>query len=275
MIDAFDYKEPSCALCGGREFYNPDKNAPDGRIPVSRAIEKLDEYLNKNDMVGARAHLEYWQKEAVSLRDEHGELAITNELIGLYRKLGEKQLALTATERAVVLITSLDLVGSLSEATILLNAATAYKAFGFPQKAVELYERTLSLYNEKLPENDVMFAGLFNNAALALTDLNRYDEAEAYYKKAIAITEKAENGATDAAISYINLAHLKDEQQKPKDEIVENLFMAYELLSDESLPQNGYLAFVLSKCYPSYEYFGYDRAAKQLKEKSEELYARA
>lgn len=275
MIDAFDYKEPSCALCGGREFYNPDKNAPDGRIPVSRAIEKLDEYLNKNDMVGARAHLEYWQKEAISLHDEHGELAITNELIGLYRKLGEKQLALSSANRALALVNLLKLEGSLSEATILLNVATAYKAFGDSEKAVALYNKTFAVYNEKLPENDVMFAGLFNNAALALTDLKRYDEAEAYYKKAIAITEKAENGAPDAAISYINLAHLQDEQQKPKEEIVENLFKAYELLSDENLPQNGYLAFVLSKCYPSYEYFGYDRAAKQLKEKSEELYARA
>lgn len=275
MIDAFDYKEPSCALCGGREFYNPEKNAPDGRIPVSRAIEKLDEYLNKNDTDGARAHLEYWQKEAIALRDEHGELAITDELIGLYRKLGEKQLALSVSDKAVALVTSLNLVGTLTEATVLLNAATAYKAFGNPEKAVELYERTLSLYNEKLSENDVMFAGLYNNFALALTDLKRYDEAETYYKKAIAITKQAENGAADAAISYINLAHLKDEQNKPKDEIVENLFKAYELLIDESLPQNGYLAFVLSKCYPSYEYFGYDRVAKQLKEKSEELYARA
>lgn len=274
MIDSFDYKEPSCALCGGREFYNPNKNDPIERIPVSRAIEKLDEYLNKNDTNGARAHLEYWQKEAIALRDEHGELTITNELIGLYRKLDIKQLALSSANRALALVNSLKLEGSISEATVLLNVATAYKAFGDSEKAVALYDKTLAVYKEKLPENDVMFAGLFNNAALALTDLKRYDEAETYYKKAIAITEQAENGAPDAAISYINLAHLKETQNKPKEEIVESLFKAYELLSDDALPQNGYLAFVLSKCYPSFEHFGYERVAKQLKEKSEELYAR-
>lgn len=275
MLDPFDYKEPSCALCGGREFYNPDENDPVGRIPVSRVIEKLDEYLNKNDASGARAHLEYWQKEAIALRDERGELAVTDELIGLYRKLGEKTLALDASDRAVALVNSLKLNDTVTEATVLLNVATANKAFGNPEKAVALYERTLAVYREKLPENDVMFAGLYNNAALALTDLKRYDEAEAYYEKAIAITEKAENAAPDEAISYINLAHLKDAQNKPKGEIVECLFQAYDLLSDEKIPQNGYLAFVLSKCYPSYEYFGYARVAKELKEKSEKLYARA
>ncbi len=275
MLDPFDYKEPSCALCGGREFYNPDENDPVGRIPVSRVIEKLDEYLNKNDVSGARAHLEYWQKEALALRDERGELAVTDELIGLYRKLGEKALALASSDRAVSLVNSLKLNDTVTEATVLLNVATANKAFGNPEKAVALYERTLAVYREKLSENDVMFAGLYNNAALALTDLKRYDEAEEYYKKAIAITEKAENAAPDEAISYINLAHLKDAQNKPKGEIVECLFQAYDLLSDEKIPQNGYLAFVLSKCYPSYEYFGYARVAKELKEKSEKLYARA
>lgn len=35
-----------------------------------------------------------------------------------------------------------------------------------------------------------MFAGLYNNEALALADLKRYEEAEALYKKAISITEK-------------------------------------------------------------------------------------
>ena len=43
MIDPFDYKEPSCATCGGKDFYYPNPDAPKGRIPVSRIIEKLDQ----------------------------------------------------------------------------------------------------------------------------------------------------------------------------------------------------------------------------------------
>ena len=60
MIDEFDYKEPSCALCGGKEFYNPELATAKGRIPVKRIIEKADEYYNKNDLASAKRHLEYW-----------------------------------------------------------------------------------------------------------------------------------------------------------------------------------------------------------------------
>ena len=60
MIDPFDYKEPACALCGGKEFYAPDENAPAGRIPVKRIMAKLDESFNRNDMAEAGRLLEYW-----------------------------------------------------------------------------------------------------------------------------------------------------------------------------------------------------------------------
>ena len=50
MIDPFDYKEPSCALCGGEAFYYPDADAPKGRVPIDRIIAKLDGYFEKNDL---------------------------------------------------------------------------------------------------------------------------------------------------------------------------------------------------------------------------------
>lgn len=275
MLDGFDYKEPACSLCGGKEFYSPDKDAPSGRIPVMRIIEKLDGFLNRNDTESARAHLVYWKKEAEALRDRQGELAVTDELIGFYRKAGEKDAALAACARADELIAELGLNDTVSAATITLNIATAYKAFGMSEKAVPLYEKTESVYKKHLPPEDPLFAGLYNNEALALADLKRYEEAEALYKKAISLTEKAENGAPDRAISYINLAQVYEAQQKPKTLITDCMYKAYELLSDESVLQNGYLAFVLSKCYPAFARYGYDVIAKELKEKSEKLYERS
>ena len=72
MLDGFDYKEPACSLCGGKDFYSPDKDAPSGRIPVMRIIEKLDGFLNRNDTESARAHLVYWKKEAYRLLQKSG-----------------------------------------------------------------------------------------------------------------------------------------------------------------------------------------------------------
>lgn len=275
MLDELDYKEPSCALCGGKEFYNPDKDQPDGRIPVMRVIEKLDGFLNKNLMDDARVHLEYWKNEASALRDKQGELAVTDELIGLYRKTGERELAFSACDRALALLKELGLDGTVTSATVLLNAATAYKAFGKAQDALPLYERAQKIYDGHLQPDDPLVAGLYNNTALALADLKRYGEAEEFYLKAIAITEKTDTGAPDAAISYVNLAHCYYEQKKDKSDITDCMFKAYGLLCGENVPQNGYLAYVLSKCYPSFEFFGYGRIAAELKEKSEKLYAGA
>ncbi len=272
MIDSFDYKEPSCALCGGKEFYAKDETAPVGRIPVSRIIEKLDAYLDKNDMQNAETLLSYWVNEAKTMRDLQGELAVTDELIGLYRKASKKEETFACCARAEKLIELLDLKGTISDATITLNIATANKAFGKADKAVDLYEKALSVYKDKLKKDDILFAGLYNNYALALTDLAQYEKAEELYKKAIAITKKSATTAPDAAISYVNLAHCLEAKGEPKQFIVDCMFEAYELLSREDVPQNGYLAFVLSKCYSSFGYFGYDVIARELKEKSEKLY---
>lgn len=45
-IDEFDYKEPACATCGGKEFYYPETETH-GTIPVKRIIEKEDEFCHK------------------------------------------------------------------------------------------------------------------------------------------------------------------------------------------------------------------------------------
>ena len=275
MIDSEDYKEPSCLLCGGKEFYNPIKNEPKGRIPVMRVIEKVNAYFDKNDYIGAGELLEFWEKEAKDLGDESGELSILSELIGFYRKTNNKEKAETVCLRAEELINKLELRGTVSAATVYLNIATAKKAFGDPETAADFYGKTLEIYNQKLDKNDVKFAGLYNNFALALVDLERYNDAENYYLLAIEITKNAENGLPDCAISYVNLAHLYYEAGENKDKIDDCMFNAYNLLNDEKVAQNGYLAYVLEKCAPSFGFFGFSLIEKEFNAKSKELYERS
>lgn len=275
MIDGFDYKEPACPLCGGKEFYNPELSPAAGRIPVKRIMEKTDGFYKKNDLAGAAAHLEYWLEEARALNDKNGELSVINELLGVYRKTANTEKGTDAAENALSLIEELDLSGSVSAATIILNVATLFKAFGKADKAVPLYEKVQKIYDGNLKPNDPLKAGLYNNFALALADVGETEKAEKLYLSAIEIMENAENGKIDAAISYINLAHLYDAQKTPKDKITDCLFKAYNLLCDEKNPQDSYLAFVYSKCYPSFGYFGYAKIAEELKNLSEKLYERS
>lgn len=275
MLNGEDYKEPSCALCGGKEFYNPEKDQPKGRVPIMRIIEKVNEFFNKNDMIGAGALLEYWENEAKQLGDKNGELSIMSELIGYYRKNNKKELSEKASARALELIDDLRLNGTVSAATLYLNIATALKAFGSPEKAVDYYKKTLSIYEKHLDKNDTRFAGLFNNMALALVDVKKYDQAIEYYKKAIFIMSNAEDGEPDEAISYVNLAHLYYETNKGKELVEDCLFSAYELLNKEGIKENGYLAYVLEKCAPSYGFFGFNLIEKEMNDRSKKLYERS
>lgn len=274
MIDPFDYKEPSCKLCGGKEFYSPDKNAPAEMIPIKRILAKLDENFNRIDMTEAGRLLEYWQNEARALNDKLGELSVTDELIGYYRKVGNKEKGLKSVTDALNLLKELGQETVVSGATIILNAATTLKAFGKAAEAIPLYETAEKVYRDNLAETDPLFAGLYNNKALALTDLGRFKEAENLYILAANIVKNTEGGKPDAAVSYVNLAHCYEKEGRKKEEITNALFTAYELLNDEHNEKNGYYAFVLSKCAPSFGYFGYDKIERDMKKESEEIYAR-
>ncbi len=274
MIDAFDYKEPSCALCGGKEFYNPSASKADGRIPIQRIIQKLDELFNKNSYEEAGRLLEYWLGEAINLNDEFGELTLQNELIGYYRKTFQQEKGLKAIERSTFLLEKLGQLEMPSGATILLNCATAYKAFGKAEKGLELFALAEKIYDKLLEKNDERFGGLYNNTALALVDIKDYNGALKKYNLAVKVMKAVKHGKPDLAITYVNMAHVYYELGDKKM-VTECMYNASELLFNEENVQNGYFAYVCEKCSPSFEFFGYDIISKQLKQLSKEIYERA
>ncbi len=274
MLDSFDYKEPNCVLCGGKEFYSPNSEAPNGRIPVDRVISKVDSLFDKNNFNEAGRLLEYWKDEAVSLKDLAGELSMQSELVGYYRKTNNKEKAYESITRALELVDKLQQSEMASGATIFLNCATAFKAFNEPEKAIVLYEKAEIIYKKVLTLSDQRFGGLYNNMALALVDLKRFNDAELSYKRALEIMTNVPNAQADVAITYVNMAHLYEEINL-EDKITDCLFNAYNFLNDENTVKNGYYAYVCEKCAPSFNYFGYGFIANELKKRSEEIYERA
>lgn len=261
-----------CASCG---YKKQDPNGPISTIPVSRVIAKLDEHFACNDMVGAGRLLDYWRKEATSLRDKRGELTIVSEQMGYFRKTGEEEKALDAVSRGLSLIEELDAWDTVSSGTIFLNAATTLKAFGRADEAIPLYENTLAIYKGSLAEDDLLFGGYYNNFGLALVDLGRYAEAEDAYLAALKVVLPNKDGKLDGAVTYLNMAHLYEIwDAKNKADIQNCMDKALEILNDNTIPHNGYYAFVLSKCAPSYDHFGMATVAAELSRLSEELYAR-
>ncbi len=272
MIDEFDYKEPRCPLSSAKDFYYPKADAPAGRIPVDRVIDKIDALFAKNDYLGAGKLLVYWRDEAVALRDKRGELAMESELVGYYRKQNEREAGLVSVARALALAEELGQGEMASGATIFINCATAYKAFGMAAEALPLYRRAESIYQKVLASEDARFGALYNNMALALADLGRVEEAEAAYLSALSVVEKIPGGEAESAITYINLAHMYEVCGK-REKIDACMNQAYTCLMSEHLPHDGYYAFVLEKCAPSFGYFGNTAAYEQLKKESERIYA--
>lgn len=242
-------------------------------IPISRVLQKLDEYLGRKDFDAAERHLRYWEEDARVSGDMRGLLTVTNEQIGFYRKIGREQDALTAAETAIKLAEELDLSDSVSMGTTLVNAATAYKAFGHADRAIPLYEKAKCLYEAKLAPNDSRLGGLYNNMALTLLDLRKFAEAEALFNKALSVMEQIPDGELEMAITWCNLADLYT--ATGEERVKECLEKAFELLDKETLPRNGYYAFVCEKCANTFAYYGYPYCERELIKRARTIYERA
>ena len=268
-----DYAEPQCLLC---ETDPQSKEAAITRIPTGRVIEKLDAYFAKNDLLGAERHLRYWEKEAQEGGDDRGHYTVCNELMGLYRKLGRRDEALSYAARTLTLAETLGMTENVTGATALLNAGTVYKAFGTPEKGLPLFEQARAIYETQLQPDDDRLAGLYNNMALTLVDLGRFEEAEALYRKALDLTQRTPGIQGDAAISLLNLANLieaRDGLLDGNEQICDCLDKAETLLNDPALPRDGYHAFVCEKCAPTFGYYGYFAFSRELEERAEQIYA--
>lgn len=266
-----DYIEPSCPFC--TEAY--EKKAPVRPVPLTRIIEKADKYLNRNDYDGAERILKYWLSESENGRDRRGELSIRNELMGLFRKQGKKREAEENAIKAAAMISELKLDNTVTAGTTYVNAATVFKAFGSFEKALLFYEKARTIYENELSVDDSRLGGLYNNMALALVDAKRFEEAECCYQKALSVMRRVENGELESAITYLNMANAEEAKNGliESAEIIDNyISYAIEMLDANTLPRNGYYAFVCEKCAPTFEYYGYFSFAEELKKRAGRIY---
>ena len=147
-------------------------------IPRERILSKLDLLLKANNYQEGKRLLQYWLSEAEQTGDAGGVVLMQNELMGLCRKLGEREQALSFAQSALLQTKKMGIADNIGAATTYLNSATVYKAFGMAQDGIPLFEKAQKIYEQNLASNDTRLAGLYNNMALALVDLCRFDEAK-------------------------------------------------------------------------------------------------
>ena len=266
-----DYQEPRCPLCGDPYGAEPKVKA----IPQKRIRDKLDSLMDEKDYSGVRRLLDYWLEEARLGRDQAGELMVLGEMIGFFRKTGKKEEAFLACDQALAMLELVQFRSSLQSASTLVNAATAFHAFGESRKALPLFERAKTIFEASPGAAPELLGGLYNNMALVCTALGQYDEAHALYDQAMDVMQSVPGGVLEQAITCLNSADALCAQfgmEAAEERIFALLDQAWELLKDPSAPHNGYYAFVCEKCAPSFSYYGYFAAAEELEREAERFY---
>ncbi len=234
-------------------------------------LNTLDGYLHKNDYEGAEKYLSECLSEAQKSGDYTTEILLRNELMGLYRKVGKKDEALATVEAVLNKIDELGVGEQVGSATTFLNSATVYKAFGMPDKSIALFEKAKRIYEQKLSNDDELLGGLYNNMALTLVDLKRYDEARDLNEKAIKIME---NKPLEVAITYLNMANAIEKEKGLLEacEEISQLTQKAKGILEEYQNRDGYYAFVCEKCASVFGYFGDFLYDDQLQSRARRIY---
>lgn len=246
-------------------------------IDMDRIKKKLDVHFDKKEFDQVERLINYWIVEAKNGDNKKAELELQNEYMGFLRKMNRGDDAIAHAERAAALVRELRLDRTVGGATIFLNVATVYKAFNNPNAAMSYFNKTKEVYEQNLKDDDKLFAGLYNNMALAAVDMKQYDAAETLYKKAIAIMNNIPDGELDAAISYLNYADLiyakyksdvSEDYSKYGEKIESLVSAAWKLLNLDTTKHDEYYRFVCEKCAGSFGFYGFFLYENELKKRA-------
>ena len=268
-----DYLEPCCCFDSSLYTGTPDAEPCGQSIDVPAAIAELDALYNSGREAEAGAFLERRRDEARAVGDWRGELSLLSELLGYHRRDGDRQKGLAAVNEALDLIRIHRLGSTVSGATVLLNAATTMKCFGLAKESLPIFTHVSRIYADNLDPADYRFGGLYNNRALSYEDTGNFADAERCFRLALGVIALCPHPENELAVTCCNLAELYDRQDPEDPRIGDCMEKAWEHLNAPDLPRDGYHAFTISKCVPSFDYFGYFLYSGELKERAEQIYA--
>ena len=246
-------------------------------VPQNRIRAKVDEYMSRRDYPGVERLLLYWLDEAEKVHDVRGKLMILSELVGHYRKTGEKDKGAGRIEEALALTESEGYTRSVSGAITYINAGTAYNAFEENEKALPLFEKAREILLSCKETDAKLLAGLHNNMGLTYLELAGYEKAASAFLTSISLLKEVPDGKLEQAVSFLNLADAYSRalgMPQAEEKIFPLLDSAERLFMDPDIPRNGYYAYVSSQSAPTFDYYGYFFTAEQLRQQAKEIYER-
>lgn len=240
---------------------------------IQNFLRGLDALFAKEDFAAAGKYLREGRALAEKANDRGALLTILSEMMGYYRRAGERERGLEAVEAGFRLLNETGLSQTVNGGTVWLNGGTALCAFGKPEEAETAYKNAATCYRS-LPEHHPLRAGLFNNLSSLYLEQGRYEEAIDVLSRSLAILQQ--NGTpVEAAVIYVNLAQAYEKKDPTDARIFEAMDHAWEILELEDLPRDAAYAETARKCAGAFGYFGYFAAERQLHERADLLYERS
>ena len=243
-----------------------------GHIPLEKIIAECDRLFNLERKEALGEHLRFWRRRAVELGDKKGELSLLSEMMGHYRMVRDKARGLAAVRDGFALIETLGIADTVSAGTIFINGATALQSFGDSNEALRFYQKAEQCYQKNLQPRDEHFAPLYNNMASSCIDAGLFEQAEKYYLQAAEILQRSHN-LMDLAVTYVNLAQLRDALSPEDEQIEKYLDLAMACFEDKTLSHDGYYAHTCRKCASAFGYFGRFMDEEFLQKKADDFYA--
>ena len=244
---------------------------------IKRILDRFDGLMEDKSFDEAERLLTYWINECEADDDKRNRFTLLNELVGFYRMTAENISGMNACEKLLKAVESMELGEKVSGATAFINAATAYKSFGYADRAILLYEKAKVVYERDLEQSDDRLPALYNNMALALMDLKtgsgNLEKALGYFEKALGLLQAKKQSENEQAITYLNLAdlaYIKLGAEASESLIEEYVQKAYELLLKSYEERHPDFRMTAEKCIPVIRHYGYFAMANILQEKIEE-----
>ena len=232
-------------------------------------INELDSFYMKNDMQGAGECLVRHLGIAQRQNNRGAEMCVLSEMTGYYRQTGDSDRGLGAVNALLAII---DIVKGLPDkdtGTYLLNCATTLCSFNLYDKAYDLFISAEGLLLNSGCDS-ALLAGFYNNFALCLKSRSLYDRAGECYEKALDLSH---GSSLEEAMANIALAHFLYERDSLDERVCPLIERAIDLLKTPQAEKESKYAYTLTKCAPSFEFFGYFLDAKHFTKRAEEIYA--
>lgn len=169
-------------------------------------------------------YMESWLQEAENKNDTSGIVAVSNELGGFCRAIGELDRAKSLYRTVLNYLENMGLAKTEHYATALINTGDVYINSGELSQALDFFIQARHLLVECGLAGDYRMAALSNNISMVYRRIGEFDKAEQSLDIAFNIIKGLPECRGELATTYINLGELQVRQNKL--EMAKESFMA-------------------------------------------------